>query len=378
MKSTILTLFCLCYITATGQTLEQQLLNQLHSTTNTSASDANKWTKIAECTINSAYQDLGGVFDFLGTGSSGTNILYGRIIARFKNQNPTITEPNRINLILSDSNLETKNVKAIINEANIQLFIKIPITYTTIWFRQTLKSNNGAMTALSNQPFLANLPSGTAINCQEGNSPAGTVNDFEFNDESPVNGANIVYNATFSDANKLRNIIVLRNLASASTSTALRQCGIHFSVSQEITTTDSRKSAQILLETKSTYANGPALNFYTANQKRLAILHSGNIGIGTETPREKLEVAGVIRATEVKVMSATADFVFDPDYDLRPLQEVETFIKQNKHRPDIPSAAQMEQDGIGLAEMNKLLLQKVEELTLYIIELKKEIEDMKK
>lgn len=100
----------------------------------------------------------------------------------------------------------------------------------------------------------------------------------------------------------------------------------------------------------------------------------GQIAIGSETIDSKhlLDVAGTIRAEEIKVEAQTADFVFEDDYKLKSLTEVEQFIKANNHLPDIPSANQMEKDGIGLAEMNKLLLQKVEELTLYMIELKKE------
>ena len=104
----------------------------------------------------------------------------------------------------------------------------------------------------------------------------------------------------------------------------------------------------------------------------LATTNTGNIGIGTKTPREKLEVAGTIRATEIKVMAQTADFVFEDNYELRPLDEVEAFINDNGHLPDIPKATEMEKDGIALAEMNKLLLQKIEELTLYIIEQEKQ------
>ena len=86
---------------------------------------------------------------------------------------------------------------------------------------------------------------------------------------------------------------------------------------------------------------------------------------------------GTIRASEIRVEAQTADFVFENDYELRSLEEVETFINDNGHLPDIPSAAEMEKDGVGLAEMNKLLLQKIEELTLYVIELKKEIKEIK-
>ena len=87
-----------------------------------------------------------------------------------------------------------------------------------------------------------------------------------------------------------------------------------------------------------------------------------------------LDVAGTLVATEIKVEAQTADFVFEEDYPLRPLDEVEAFIKTNKHLPEIPSAKQMETDGVNVAEMNKLLLQKIEELTLYMLEMKRENE----
>jgi hypothetical protein len=92
----------------------------------------------------------------------------------------------------------------------------------------------------------------------------------------------------------------------------------------------------------------------------------------------KLLVDGNIEAKEVKITSAPgADFVFEPDYQLRSLDEVESFILDNKHLPDIPSAAHMEAKGVDLAEMNKLLLMKIEELTLYAIEKEKEVQGLR-
>jgi hypothetical protein len=98
---------------------------------------------------------------------------------------------------------------------------------------------------------------------------------------------------------------------------------------------------------------------------------TGNVGIGIDDPKAKLHVDGNILAKEIKVEAQTADFVFEDNYQLKDLSEVEEFITTNKHLPDIPSAKQMKENGVGLSEMNKLLLQKVEELTLYVISLEK-------
>ena len=100
---------------------------------------------------------------------------------------------------------------------------------------------------------------------------------------------------------------------------------------------------------------------------------SGNVGIGTTTPQEKLSVNGKIRAKEIKVETANwPDYVFSKEYKLADLKETETFIKTNGHLPGVPSATVAEKEGIELGEMNKILLKKIEELTLHMIELKKE------
>lgn len=86
----------------------------------------------------------------------------------------------------------------------------------------------------------------------------------------------------------------------------------------------------------------------------------------------KLDVAGKVRANEIVVNTTGADYVFEEDYDLKSLAEVEGFIQENGHLPGVPSAAEMQKEGMAVSELNTKLLEKVEELTLYVIELKKE------
>ncbi|MCX2680627.1 hypothetical protein OOZ15_11800 [Galbibacter sp. EGI 63066] len=107
--------------------------------------------------------------------------------------------------------------------------------------------------------------------------------------------------------------------------------------------------------------------------------NTGNIGIGTENPGSwKLAVNGQIRAKEIKVDTDWSDFVFEKDYDLPTLDEVEQHIKEKGYLQDIPSAEEVEENGIYLGEMDAKLLQKIEELTLYTIEQEKEIKKLKK
>jgi hypothetical protein len=95
----------------------------------------------------------------------------------------------------------------------------------------------------------------------------------------------------------------------------------------------------------------------------------GNVGIGTTSPTEKLTVNGAILATKVTVkQSVMPDYVFESNYALPTLQELERYIAANKHLPDVPSAKEVAQNGLDVGDMEKSLLQKVEELTLYLLE----------
>jgi len=111
------------------------------------------------------------------------------------------------------------------------------------------------------------------------------------------------------------------------------------------------------------------------DQTFMAFLPEGNIGIGTIAPKEKLSVNGKIRAHEVKVETSNwPDYVFAPNYQLPRLSETEKFIQANGHLPGVPKAAEVEADGIHLGEMNKILLKKIEEMTLQMIEFNKRMQ----
>jgi hypothetical protein len=95
---------------------------------------------------------------------------------------------------------------------------------------------------------------------------------------------------------------------------------------------------------------------------------NGNVGIGTSDPGVyKLAVNGNIRAKKLIVETGWSDYVFNKEYPLRSLSSLERFIQQNKHLPDIPSAKEVEKNGVSVGENQALLLKKIEELTLYII-----------
>ncbi len=107
---------------------------------------------------------------------------------------------------------------------------------------------------------------------------------------------------------------------------------------------------------------------------KVTVTNGGNVGIGTSNPDELLAVKGKIHAQEVKVDLAVPgpDYVFDKNYELQTLSELERYISINNHLPDVPAANEMEENGVNLGEINMILLRKIEELTLYVIELKKQ------
>lgn len=106
---------------------------------------------------------------------------------------------------------------------------------------------------------------------------------------------------------------------------------------------------------------------------RMVVSSDGRVGIGTTSPTQLLSVNGTIQAKEVIVETGWSDFVFESSYKLKSLEDVEAHIEEFGHLPDVPSAATVESEGLSVGEAQKIMMQKIEELTLYVIEQDKKI-----
>jgi hypothetical protein len=124
------------------------------------------------------------------------------------------------------------------------------------------------------------------------------------------------------------------------------------------------------------------LVFKTDGTEKMTILPDGFVGIGTTSapdPIAKLGVNGAIFATKLKItQNGWADYVFSKDYKLPSLKEVEAYIKKHSHLPGVPSASEVISKPVDVGDMQEILLKKIEELTLYIIDQQKQIEELKR
>ena len=127
-----------------------------------------------------------------------------------------------------------------------------------------------------------------------------------------------------------------------------------------------------------TFSNTNMRIFCNSFSRIFVAAATGNVGIGTDNPTYKLSVLGNIRSNEVVVETGWADYVFDEKYKLPLLSDVEKFIQLNKHLPNIPTAAEIKKNGLSLGDTQKKMMEKIEELTLYMIEANKKIERLEK
>jgi hypothetical protein len=127
---------------------------------------------------------------------------------------------------------------------------------------------------------------------------------------------------------------------------------------------------------------GGGTNYWLLSGTNVSLANpSNNVGIGTSDPGPyKLAVEGTLGARKIKVTQASpwADYVFEDGYKLLTLEEVERYIRQNKHLPEVPSAREVEKVGLDVGDNQSTLLKKIEELTLYLIDLNRKVEQLSK
>ncbi len=115
----------------------------------------------------------------------------------------------------------------------------------------------------------------------------------------------------------------------------------------------------------------------TSETNGIYVSKEGNLGIGIKVPKDKLEVNGQIHAKSVKIdLKEWADYVFKDDYPLLHLREIENYINTYGHLPEIPSTDEVLKNGIELGHVNTLLLKKIEELTLHLIQKDHEVSQL--
>lgn len=167
----------------------------------------------------------------------------------------------------------------------------------------------------------------------------------------------------------MRGNLVLRNYENATSAGS----SIHFT-SYDISHPGPMIRSNLHLANGVNSNSALILSSYVGSYKNEMTVHNGRVGINTSDPDEALTVKGKIHTSEVRVDTdprVFPDYVFKKDYELMTLKEVEAFIQVNKRLPEVPSADEIGESGMNLKEMNLILLKKVEELTLHIIELEK-------
>jgi len=259
------------------------------------------------------------------------------------------------------------------------------IGYNALYSNTTGRDN----IAIGIQALVSNNSSTTTNGCQ--NTAVGnyalTSNTTGTNNTALGYGANVnsnnLNNATAIGAGAYvgaSNSLVLGSINGINGATASTNVGIG-------TTSPTAK-----LYIKSDGATSATVALSIANSSSTNLLYvrnDGSVGIGTTNFDKvvgsttiqnyyKLAVLGKVHAQEVVVNTGWSDFVFNEDYKLKSLSEVEQYIKENKKLPDVPSADEVAKNGVPLGQTQSLLLQKIEELTIYIIEQNKKIEEQNK
>ncbi|GEM68735.1 hypothetical protein SMI01S_23410 [Sphingobacterium mizutaii NBRC 14946 = DSM 11724] len=173
-------------------------------------------------------------------------------------------------------------------------------------------------------------------------------------------GARITYDAdsTYIEVNFTRDVAALFIISDT----------YGWNIAKPYTGTLTNGGGTVRAETK---AGKMAINDY------LVVGFNGNVGIGTTNPTAKLTVNGLVRAREIKVDATPwPDYVFEEGYHLPSLDQIRSYIRENGRLPEVPSAVQVQKEGIDLGRMDAILLKKIEELTLYLIEKEGQIDSL--
>lgn len=190
---------------------------------------------------------------------------------------------------------------------------------------------------------------------------------------------------TTTPGGKLDVSVANSNIALRLTSTGINAVGQTVGDISFFDKDNENEDARISAVVENSYGSGLVFSTKLGNSspglasEKMRILGNGNVGIGINAPQYLLDVAGTIRAKEVIVtVNGFPDFVFEKNYNLLKLQDVDNYIQSNGHLPNIPSAKEVEKSGMNIAELQVKLLQKVEELTLYAIEQQKLVSEQQK
>jgi len=330
---------------------------QTYRTSSTVGDHAGKWTKIATIEITTRFLYSNNILELNGgnhANYSGTAKLFFRV-----KQQAVFPNAPYIQLELLESNngpLQTEHFMAVLtNSAGAgyksshigELYVRIIHSYEAISFVPTHKFEVETAIFHENQPFVDALPVGAQFPAKPNLATRlhvhHTGNDGKFLSESGQPGFILKEKDGPTDENwwidnnngRFRLLTADDDMSSWQTALFVDQ--------------ESGTPTEIHLNAK--------------------------VGIGTTNPQAKLAVNGDIRATKIKVLAdvnAVPDYVFEEDYELQSLEEVEAYVKEHSHLPEVPSAQEMSEEGHDLGKMNLLLLKKIEELTLHVIELQKE------
>jgi hypothetical protein len=226
--------------------------------------------------------------------------------------------------------------------------------------------------ALLGQIYIGDLPC-AGVNIGTGNLTRTVIGKDDF---LQIDGTNKTIGINISNPNSTfavkKTSSVYNNEGSFTTEGTTYKSHFHYSASEDTYIRGGKANSSV-------YINDSGIgNVYIApSNSSILGLNSGKVGIGRVPTIYKLEVNGTIKSNEIIVESTWADYVFEKNYKLKSIEELDSYIKEHKHLPNVPPASDIENNGLKIGETNKAMMEKIEELTLYIIQLKKEIDQLK-